>query len=381
MKITDIQTLQCWDGIKNSLFLQVFTDEGIVGTGEPYSIGPNKAVIGFIDSTKSWFVGQDPTRIAWLLQRARNDIRFPVGAAGWAALSGIDHALWDIAGKAKGVPTYMLLGGKFRDKVRVYHGVAGQSPEELTDGAHSLTERGYTAFKISFYNRDWRSKPWNRVVREAVERIEALRTAVGPDADIGLEAHAVLREPSRAMQLAEALAPYRMMFMEEPVRPEHVASMARLRDQLPIALATGENLFGLSRFVDLIDSGGGGVDIIQPDLSICGGLLEAKKIAGLAEANYVTVAPHNALGLFTTETSVHLAASIPNFAILEYNSMYVDLKGRFVDEQWTPVDGYMPLPTRPGLGLELNVDEVEKNPPKPWNRGFATYPDGSSSFI
>ena len=257
MKITDIQTLQCWDGIKNSLFLQVFTDEGIVGTGEPYSIGPNKAVIGFIDSTKSWFVGQDPTRIAWLLQRARNDIRFPVGAAGWAALSGIDHALWDIAGKAKGVPTYMLLGGKFRDKVRVYHGVAGQSPEELTDGAHSLTERGYTAFKISFYNRDWRSKPWNRVVREAVERIEALRTAVGPDADIGLEAHAVLREPSRAMQLAEALAPYRMMFMEEPVRPEHVASMARLRDQLPIALATGENLFGLSRFVDLIDSGGG----------------------------------------------------------------------------------------------------------------------------
>jgi len=123
------------------------------------------------------------------------------------------------------------------------------------------------------------------------------------------------------------------------------------------------------------------VDIIQPDLSICGGLLEAKKIAGLAEANYVTVAPHNSLGLFTTATSVHLSASIPNFTILEYNSMYVDIKGRFVDEQWVPVDGFMQLPTRPGLGLELNVDEVKKNPPKPWNRGFPTYSDGSSSFI
>ena len=182
MKITNFQTLQCWDGVKNSLFLRIFTDEGIIGTGEPYSIGPNKAVISFIESIQSWFIGQDPTRISWLLERTRNDIRWPIGATGWAALSGIDHALWDIAGKARGVPTYMLLGGKFREKVRVYHGVDGQSIQELKDEAHILTEQGYKAFKISFYNKDWREKPWNQVLREGVERIEALRAAVGLDA-------------------------------------------------------------------------------------------------------------------------------------------------------------------------------------------------------
>ena len=379
MKITDIRTFHCSDGVRNAIFLQVHTDEGIVGVGEPYTIGPDEGVLGLLDSIKPWFIGRDPSRIEWLLKRARNTMRFPLGPVGWSALSGIDHALWDIAGKAAGLPVYMLLGGKFRDRVRVYHGVQGPTPEELAENGLTLVDEGYTALKTSPYGPEWRSMPWNAAVREGARRLEALRTAVGEDVDIGIDVHATLLEPMRAEQLTEALEPYRPMFIEEPVRPEHFPSFARLRERLRVPLATGENLYGLDQFVSLIDAHG--VDIIQPDLCSCGGILEAKKIAAVAEANYVTVAPHNPLGLLSTAVSVHLAATTPNFVILEYHGDHARTKARFVDDPWRPKDGYMPLPTRPGLGMELDVDAISKSPPMAWDRGFPTYRDGSAGYI
>ena len=379
MKITDIRTFHCSDGVRNSVFLQVHTDAGIIGVGEPYTIGPDEGILGLVDSIKPWFIGRDPSRIEWLLRRARNTMRFPLGPVGWSALSGIDHALWDIAGKAAGLPVYMLLGGKFRDKVRVYHGVQGAYPAELAENGLALMEQGYTALKTSPYGPEWRSQPWNSVVREGARRLEALRGAVGDDVDIGIDIHATLAEPVRAEQLADALAPYRPMFVEEPVRPEHIPSFARLRERLQVPLATGENLYGLGQFVSLIDARG--VDIIQPDLCSCGGILEAKKIAAVAEANYVTVAPHNPLGLLSTAVSVHFAAATPNFVILEYHGDHASTKARFVDDPWKPVDGYMPLPTRPGLGMELDLDAIAKSPPMAWDRGFPEYPDGGPGFI
>ena len=379
MKITDILTFHCSDGTRNTIFVQVHTDEGLVGVGEPYTIGPDEGILALLESIKPWFVGQDPSRIEWLLRRARNSMRFPQGPVGWSALSGIDHALWDIAGKAAGLPVYMLLGGRFRDRVRVYHGVQGRSPEELAENGLALIEEGYTALKASPYGPEWRSLLWNEVLREAARRLEALRTAVGEDIDVGVDVHATLMEPVRAEQLTAALAPYRPMFVEEPVRPEHFPSFARLRERLQVPLATGENLYGLAQFVALIDAQG--VDIIQPDLCSCGGILEAKKIAAVAEANYVTVAPHNPLGLLSTAVSVHLAASIPNFVILEYHGDHTKTKARFVDDPWNPVDGYMPLPTKPGLGMELDLDTIAESPPIAWDRGFPQHPDGSAGFI
>jgi galactonate dehydratase len=379
VKITDILTFHCSDGTRNTIFVQVHTDEGLVGVGEPYTIGPDEGILALLESIKPWFVGQDPSRIEWLLRRARNAMRFPQGPVGWSALSGIDHALWDIAGKAAGLPVYMLLGGRFRDRARVYHGVQGRSPEELAENGLALIEEGYTALKTSPYGPEWRSLLWNEVLREAARRLEALRTAVGEDIDIGVDVHAALMEPVRAEQLTAALAPYRPMFVEEPVRPEHFPSFARLRERLQVPLATGENLYGLAQFVTLIDAQG--VDIIQPDLCSCGGILEAKKIAAVAEANYVTVAPHNPLGLLSTAVSVHLAASIPNFVILEYHGDHARTKARFVDDPWKPVDGYMPLPTKPGLGMELDLDTIAGSPPIAWDRGFPQHPDGSAGFI
>lgn len=379
MIITDITTLHCSDGIRNAIFLQVHTDEGIVGVGEPYTIGPDEGVLGVIESITPWFLGQDPSRIEWLLRRARNNMRFPLGPVGWSALSGIDHALWDIAGKVAGLPVYMLLGGAFRDRVRVYHGVQGDTPESLAESGLALVDEGYGAMKTSPYPPEWRSLPWNQVVSDAAVRMEALRHAVGDDIDIALDVHATLVEPFRAEQLAAAVEPYRPMFLEEPVRPEHVASFARLRERLRVPLATGENLYGLAQFAALID--GRGVDIVQPDVCSCGGLLEAKKICAVAEANYVTVAPHNPLGLLSTAASVHLAASTPNFVILEYHGNKESAQSRFVDDPWRPVDGYMSLPERPGLGMELDLEAIAASPPIDWSRGFPEYSDGSAGFI
>jgi len=379
MKITDIVTFHCSDGRRNTIFLQMHTDEGLVGVGEPYTIGPDEGVLALVESIKPWFVGQDPSRIEWLLRRARNTMRFPLGPVAWSALSGIDHCLWDIAGKAAGVPTYMLLGGKSRDRVRVYRGVGGTTPEDLAESAIALKEEGYSAFKTSPYPQGWREMPWNLVVRESAARLEALRAAVGEDADIAIDIHTTLVEAARARQLADAVTPYRLMFVEEAVRPENIATMARVRAQVRVPLATGENLFGLSQFTDLIESEA--VDIIQPDLCVCGGLLEAKKIAAVAEANYVTIAPHNPLGLLSTAVSVHLAACTPNFIILEYQGDHTQPKARFVDDAWQPIDGYFAIPTRPGLGMELDIDAIQCHPPIQWDRGFPTLADGSPANL
>lgn len=378
MIIREIRTYHAHDGTRNSIFVQVLTDEGITGVGQPYTIGPDEGVLGTIESIKPWFLGQEPSRIEWLTRRARNNMRFPLGQVAWSALSGIEMALWDIKGKASGLPVYMLLGGKVRDRVRVYHGVQGSTPEELAENARDLLSQGYTAFKI-FPCPGYAEKPWSQVLRESTARLEAVRKAVGESADIGVDIHATLREPARAREMTEALQPYRPMFVEEPVRPDHFQTMARLREQIRVPVATGENLYGVTQFNELLDAEA--ADIIQPDLCVCGGLLEAKKICASAEAHYVTVAPHNPLGLLSTAACVHLAASVPNFLILEYHGDHARPRGRFVDDSWRPVNGYFHLPSRPGLGMELDLEAIAAAPAKPWDRGFPTHTDGAPAFI
>jgi galactonate dehydratase len=379
MKIIDINTFHANDGQRNSIFLEIETDEGITGTGEAYSIGPDHSVISMIDEMKPWFVGQDPGRIEWLIRRAKNTLRFPLGQVAWSAISGIDLALWDIAGKAAGVPVYSLLGGKTRDRVRVYHGIYGDSPTEIGEHALQLMDEGYSAFKTSPLPSNWREMPWRKALREADVRMAAIRDAIGNSPDLAVDVHVAIRETTLSLELARVITPYRLMFIEEPSRAEFIESAAELRREFRVALATGENLYGLHRYTELLNADA--VDIIQPDMLCCGGLLEAKKIAAVAEAHYVTVAPHNPLGLLSTAAGVHHAASINNFAILEWHGDHKKKKSEFVNESWVPVDGYFELPAEPGLGMTLNHEAIAASPPAHWDRGFTTYSDGSPGFL
>jgi galactonate dehydratase len=379
MKITDIKTFHANDGQRNNIFLEIETNAGIAGVGEAYSIGPDRSVIAMIEEMKSWFIGQDPGRIEWLIRRAKNTLRFPLGQVAWSAISGIDLALWDIAGKAAGLPVYSLLGGKTRERVRVYHGIYGDSPEEVGEHAVRLMDEGYSAFKTSPLPSNWREIPWRQALREADQRMSAIRDAIGDSPDLAVDVHVAIRETALSLELARVITPYRLMFIEEPARAEFIESSAELRREFRVALATGENLYGLHRYTELLNADA--VDIIQPDLLCCGGLLEAKKIAAVAEAHYVTVAPHNPLGLISTAAGVHHAASINNFAILEWHGDHKKKKSEFINESWVPVNGYFELPTQPGLGMTLNHDAISANPPAQWDRGFATYSDGSPGFL
>ncbi len=214
--------------------------------------------------------------------------------------------------------------------------------------------------------------------RSAAAKLKALRDAVGPDIDIGLDPHAKIFEPYKALQMARALAEYNPFFFEEALRPENIDAMASFKKQCPIPVATGECLYTKFEFRDLIFREA--ADIIQPDVCLMGGLMEMKKVAAIAEASYVTVAPHNPMGPVATAVNVHFAASTPNFTILEYNPDDTGGRREIVKEPLRVKDGYIELPTAPGLGIELNEDGFKSHPFKPWRRTNAIRPDGSIGF-
>ena len=275
---------------------------------------------------------------------------------------------------------FELLGGKVRDRIRVYQSPEGETPAALADDARRLVERyGFTALKIGPFAAAADTWPWSRQVDSAEERLAAVREAVGPDIDIGVDPHAKIFEPVRALEMAERLKPHRPMFFEEPVRPENFEALAKLTAKSPIPIATGEAVFTKFQFRDLLATGA--ADIIQPDMAATGGLTEMKKIAAMAEAHYVSVAPHNPLGPLATTSNVHFAATAPNFLILEYHADDVGLRAEILHEPLKLEDGYVVLPDAPGLGVELNEEVFEKYPYRPWRRGRPTKSDGMLAFI
>ena len=379
MKITKIDTFLVNASNRNWPFVKVHTDEGIYGIGEAYSCGPDKATVEVVRDFAEWLVGRDPRDVEGLWNLMYVGSRFPGGSVVNAAISGIEHALWDISGKAAGLPVYRLLGGKCRERVRVYQSPHGSTPEELADHSLALIARyGYTALKLSPLPPHYQAMPWNAALRGAVARVEAVRRAVGDDIDIGLDPHARIFEPGRALELCTAVAPYRPMFVEEPLRPENVDALAKLAAHTDVPLATGEMLYTKYEFRDLIKSQA--VDIIQPDVCLTGGLLEMKKIAVLAEANYMSVAPHNPCGPVATAVNVHFAASTQNFIVLEYHPDDQGPRREIVDEPMKLVDCYLELPERPGLGLDLVEDVLDRYPYRSWHRPFPLRPDGSLAF-
>jgi galactonate dehydratase len=380
LKITDIQPFLVGVAGRNLCFVKVLTDGGITGWGEAYSVGPDEATMATIRDFKRWLEGKDPRNVEYLWATMYNFTRFPGGAVINAAISGIEHALWDVAGKAAGLPVYMLLGGKCRNKVRVYQSAGGKTPDELAASAKRLIEKyGYTSLKMAPHPPGSQSMPWNAVTRAAGERAEAVRKAVGPDIDLGFDAHATLFEPIRAFQMAEALKAARPFFIEEPIRMENVDALATLKQKIEIPLATGECLYTKFEFRDVLARQA--ADIIQPDICLAGGILELKKISGMAEAHYVVVAPHNPMGPLATMVNVHFAASTPNFLILEYHPDDESPRKDLIRDPILVKDGYLPIPDRPGWGYDINEEAFRHYPPKPWHRGFAYGADGAPDFI
>ncbi len=391
MRIRQLRAFMTRDKDRPRVLVAIDTDEGITGWGECYNHGPDRALIPLLDYLAIFLAGQDPRRIEHLILYLLQQSRFPPGALGLAAISAIDHCLWDISAKALGVPVYRLLGGEVRDRVQVYAGVyTAPDPLIARDTFDALAgEWGITAFKLSPYRGDIHRQRWGDVVRDSAAYFAALRETVRADYEIAFDAHAKLFEPVQAMQLGNALAPYDPLFFEEPIRPENFEAWGALKARLDCPLATGECLYSRFEFLRLLQVRG--ADIIQPDICVVGGLLEMRKIAAIAEAHYVTVAPHNPMGPLATAVNVHFSASQPNFKILEYRlphgANYDDknpdqLGAPYVRDPYLPKDGHLELrPDRAGWGVEIDEEVLKRDGYIHWQRKVPTKPDGSSGYV
>ena len=380
IEITDIKTFLVWSGGRNWVYVKVETDQGISGIGEAYSVGPDEATVKVIEDYKLWLVGQDPRNIQYLWDLMYNTTRFPGGSITSSAISGIEHALWDISGKAAGLPVWALLGGRVRNKIRTYQSIGGSTAQEAAENAVQLVEKyGYTAVKMSPHNPGDNAMPYNQVTRIAGQRVRAVREAVGPDVDIGVDIHARYFEVQRAIRVAKEIEPYYPFWLEEPIRPENFDVMKKLADHVNIPLASGECNYTKYEFRDIINIQA--VDIIQPDICVCGGIMEMKKIAAMAEAQYMVVAPHNPMSPLAAAVNVHFAASTPNFLILEYRAPDTGAYKDVLKEPLMVKDGYLEIPNKPGWGVELNEDAFPSMVPRPWKRATGYRADGSVAFI
>lgn len=378
MRITGLRMFMQRVDERPRLLIRLDTDEGVSGWGECYNHGPDQALPPLLDYLFQQIVGEDPRRVEFLVLKLNQQSRFPPGALGLAAISAIDHALWDIAAKAMEVPVYALLGGHVRDRVRVYCGVyTAPDPEAALDQTLALNESyGYTAFKLSPWRRDPHFGRWGDLVRQAGDWFGRIREITPTDFEFAFDAHAKIWEPYQAVQLARALEPNDPFFFEEPIRPEHIPAWAELKSRVNVPLATGESLYNRFEFLSLLTARG--ADIIQPDICVVGGVTEMRRIAAIAEAHYVSVAPHNPMGPLATAVNVHFCAATVNFKILEYKP---PLECSWAVDPYVPVDGHMELrPDRPGWGIEIDETALQTDDYVHWERKVTRRPDGSTAW-
>jgi galactonate dehydratase len=343
MKITKLETFLVkprW------LFLKVHTDAGIVGLGEPITEGRALTCAEAVKEIEPYLVGKDPRQVVHHWQAIYRHAFYRGGPILTSALSGIDQALWDIKGKALGVPVYELLGGPTRNRVRVY--AHANSPQRIKDGV----AKGFTAFKTGpAKRRPARYIETPAEVHYAAERFAELRKAAGDDVDIAIDFHGAA-SPAHAKMLIKALEPYNPMFVEEPVNCQNHDIMAEIARGTHLPIATGERVFTKWGFREVLEKKA--ATILQPDLCHAGGITECRLIAGMAEAYYAAIAPHNPLGPISLAAGVQLAASIPNFMCQEQ----VSLGEGILKKPFTVRDGYLDLPTGPGLGIELDENAM-----------------------
>ena len=358
--------------VDNCLLVRVYTDAGLVGTGEAGLWAHHKMVHAAIGELSEYYVGKDPTRIEHHFQVVSRDTHFE-GAVLSAALSAIDIALWDILGKSVGLPIYQLLGGKCRDKVRVFANVNGDTVDERAESAAREVERGYTSLRTTPFLPGWEGRTPSRFIGEAVAVVRAIREAVGYDVDLGLEIHRNLNL-DEAIVLAAELAPYRILYYEDPLRPQSIDAMTQLARQVGLPLVTGERLYSLYRFKELLDTKT--CSMIRFDLSLAGGYTQCRKIAALAEAAFVGAFPHLMGSPLNMAAYVQLDAAIPNY-FLQENWEIGDRLNDILDQPLERQGGYVVVPDRPGIGIEVREEMLAKYPYRPHVITGAFRTDGS----
>jgi galactonate dehydratase len=363
LKVTAISTRVVNAEMRNWVFVKVETDEpGLFGWGEATLEWKTKAIVGAVDDLAPLLLGRDPRDIEQAVRVLRKHSFWRLGAIGMSAVSGLEIALWDILGKHFGVPVWRLLGGKVRDKVRVYthlglgdmravYETLDEAP--LVERAREVVEKGYGAFKSVFIPYTHMTAPLPSIDKVA-RMMEALRRAVGPDVEIMVDFHGRPGSAGAALAYIEAIAPGRPLFVEEPLPPADLAGLTSIAAKTSVPLATGERLVERDEFDAVLHSRA--IDIVQPDICHCGGLLEAKKIAAMAEAVSIGVAPHNPLGPIAGVAALHFAISTPNHVIQEEMVGAVPWYFDVVRGPIRMVDGYWQIPDAPGLGIE--VDEA-----------------------
>jgi galactonate dehydratase len=365
LEITNLQYFLVHPGRgKNLLFVRLETSDGLHGWGECYTQADRDIqIVAHLDQLDRYVVGRDPRQIKQLTDAAYNDFSARRGAMDYySAISGIEQALWDLAGKRHGVPVNELLGGRCRDRIWVYaNGWARSgSHEELARSATEVVARGFTALKFDPVPGPWRTIISRETEEEAVARVAVVREAVGPDVEILVEVHRRLA-PMHAVRLARAVEPYRPFWFEEPVLAENLAALAEAKREINIPVVTGEELYTKFEFREVFERGA--ADIINPDVCNVGGILELKEIAAMAEPYFVAVSPHNynstTVGLAAT---LNVSAAIPNFLITEYFLNMESLGNEIAEQPFEVVDSYIAVPEGPGLGIELDEAALARFP-------------------
>lgn len=368
MRITGVNTFLVGNPWKNWLFVRVDTDEGLHGVGEGTLNAFSATVEAAIHELEDACIGQDPANIELIIQRMTRDVYSDGGQIHGSAVAAIEVACWDILGKAVGRPVHALMGGKVRDRTRAYANGwyrTERTPEAIAEAARGVVALGYTALKIDPFGAAWRVQD-RREEDLSIAIVAAVREAIGDEVDLFVEGHCRF-SVSTALRLADRLADYRPGWFEEPVAHTDIGAMVEVARRSPVPIATGESFTSLSQFAELLKHDA--VHILQPEPLFLGGISRTRQVAAMADAHYGVVAPHNAQGPVCAAISAQLGACIPNFYVQEtFEAFNVDWTREIVDAPILAVDGYVPVPERPGLGIDLDWDRLAGHPYERANR-------------
>ncbi len=365
MKITDVTTYSVhttqW---RNFNFVRIDTDEGVHGVGELFCVGADKAVAEMVHYVSEWVIGMDPLDRERIQKRILNYSRFEGGSVLRTAASAIDLALWDIAGKVAGLPVYKLLGA-VRDKVPVYcHAMGKNSEETLANLQPKIDKYGYKAVKVAIKGAGY--LPEGEAINQAVEMFSGLRKALGDAFEIGTDLQTKIYTPAEAINITNAIEPYRPFFVEEAIRPDNLKNWVEYAAHTNVRLATGEQIFTPQLFEELIQSHA--VTILQPDILLVGGMTGMRKIAAMAEPSFRLISPHNPLSTLANCINVHFCMSTYNTTFLENEPREEGLDAELVTDVLKVEDGFIKPNDKPGWGMDLNYDFLKEHEAVVWSR-------------
>lgn len=361
MKITNIRTFVTDCFRCNFDFIKIETDEGIYGVGEGTLEYKDNALLGAVEDIKNELIGKNPLNIDDIIYHLYRDSYWRKGPVLNSAISMIEMALWDIKGKYHGVPVMDLLGGRCREEIRMYANgwfAGSKKPEEFAAKAKAAKEKGVTALKWDPFGKAYLNLSRQEMV-EAIDCVAAVRDAVGNDMDLLIECHGRFNV-STGIQICREMAPFKPMFVEEPLPPDDLDGLAEVHRKSPVPLAAGERIFSIYECKEFMEKGC--ADFFQPDISHCGGISALKKMAAMADTHYVTMAPHNPSGPIANAATLQLAGNLHNFHILEIMLTDVDWRSELTTEEVVFNKGYIRIPTKPGLGLDICEEGIARHP-------------------